>query len=71
VASKFGDYPEAKGDGRTATNPFALVAGAEADIYGGIGVFQPKTWADGDEFTRFGGRRGVHICGGTYERIRL
>lgn len=25
---------------------------------GGIGVFQPKTWADGDNFTCFGGRRG-------------
>lgn len=24
---------------------------------GGIGVFQPKTWADGDSFTCFGGRR--------------
>ena len=24
---------------------------------GGIGVFQPKTWADGDNFTSFGGRR--------------
>ena len=24
---------------------------------GGTGVFQPKTWADGDDFTCFGGRR--------------
>jgi hypothetical protein len=24
---------------------------------GGFGVFQPKTWADGDNFTCFGGRR--------------
>jgi hypothetical protein len=27
------------------------------DRDGGIGVFQPKTWADGDDFTCFGGRR--------------
>jgi hypothetical protein len=38
---------------------------------GAFGVVQPKTRADGDNFTCFGGRRRVHTCGGRLERIRL
>lgn len=32
---------------------------------GRFGVFQPKTWADGDNFTCFGGRR---LCEGIIRR---
>jgi len=45
---------------RGSVSSMAIIGSGDAVLQGrdgGIGVFQPKTWADGDNFTCFGGRR--------------